>query len=246
MGFWLSDWVPVPKTHGAKGSGRGVWQLTGQYLHVSPARLIFQRFFKHVPRLPAAKRKSQLLDTAAVVFATYGFEGTTTAELAKAAGVSEPIIYRHFKSKKGMFIALVERTGEETLSAWTKSLADLGDPAERVIKLLGSNPMVQAKAAIRYRVIVQAMNESTEPDVKMAIHAHMLKLHGFITGELDAAQRAGVAKRAFSAELMAWLLIHIAVGYGTLTSVEIPGNGTDAEGRHIDDIVANLVLDLKK
>ncbi|MCA9310819.1 MAG: helix-turn-helix transcriptional regulator, partial [Phycisphaerales bacterium] len=51
-------------------------------------------------RLPAAKRREQLLDTAVVLFAERGYGGATTAELARAAGVTEPIIYRHFKSKR--------------------------------------------------------------------------------------------------------------------------------------------------
>ena len=193
-------------------------------------------------RLPAAKRKTQLLDTAATVFAGMGYHGTTTAELAKAAGVSEPIIYRHFKSKKGLFIELIERTGQDTLGVWKKNLVDLTDPAERLRKLLASNPMVEAKAQVRYRVIVQAMTETQDPEITAALQGHIHKLHAFIAQELLAAQDAGVAKAAFSAELVAWLLIHIALGYGTLTSLGVPGQGTDAQGRHIDEIVAGLVL----
>lgn len=193
-------------------------------------------------RLPAAKRKTQLLDTAASVFASMGYHGTTTSELAKAAGVSEPIIYRHFESKKGLFIELIERTGQDTLSAWKKALADLSDPAERLVRLLASNPMVEAKAQVRYRVIVQAMTETQDPDITAALQAHILRLHAFIAAELQAAQDAGVAKAAFSSELVGWLLIHIALGYGTLTSLGVPGQGTDAKGKHIDEIVAGLVL----
>jgi len=76
-----------------------------------------------VARLPANQRRAQLLDTAAEVFAVRGYSGATTAELAEAAGVSEPIIYRHFKSKKDLFIALVEQTGQETIQAWQAELA---------------------------------------------------------------------------------------------------------------------------
>ena len=63
-------------------------------------------------RLPAAERREQLLDTAVTLFAKRGYAGATTAELAKAAGVTEPIIYRHFASKKDLFIAVIDRTGE--------------------------------------------------------------------------------------------------------------------------------------
>ena len=71
-------------------------------------------------RLPADQRREQLLDRAAELFARHGYARATTAELAKAAGVTEPIIYRHFKSKRDLFISLIERTGRETLDVWER------------------------------------------------------------------------------------------------------------------------------
>ena len=67
-------------------------------------------------RLPAAKRKEQLLDCAMQLFAAHGYARATTAELAKLAGVTEPIIYRHFDSKLDLFVALIERTAGMTLT----------------------------------------------------------------------------------------------------------------------------------
>ena len=87
-------------------------------------------------RLPANERKAQLLDTAARVFAKRGYAGATTAELAEAAGVSEPIIYRHFKSKKDLFIALVDLTGQDTLSLWEHELASAPTPSARLERLI--------------------------------------------------------------------------------------------------------------
>jgi Bacterial regulatory proteins, tetR family len=51
-------------------------------------------------RLPAAERRHHLVETAIRVFSEGSYPGTTTAEIAKAAGVSEPILYRHFASKR--------------------------------------------------------------------------------------------------------------------------------------------------
>ena len=87
-------------------------------------------------RLPAAQRKEQLLDTAVELFARRGFGGATTAELAKAAGVTEPIIYRHFRSKKDLFIAVIDRTSELTLETWERQLKTAKDPAQRLRRLM--------------------------------------------------------------------------------------------------------------
>lgn len=193
-------------------------------------------------RLPATERKAQLLDTAAAVFARYGYSGTTTAALAEAAGVSEPIIYRHFKNKKELFIALVEQAGADTIALWEESLAESSDPAERLMKLIGSNPMVTIKGNLRYRVIVAAMTEVEEPEVQKALQKHIATLHSFISREVRKSQSSDAVSKRFSPELTAWALIQIGLGYGTLSALGVPNNGQDAAGNHVDDIIGLFML----
>ena len=193
-------------------------------------------------RLPATERKAQLLDTAAAVFAKYGYSGTTTAELAKAAGVSEPIIYRHFKNKKELFIALVEQSGSDTIALWEKELGAVADPTERLSRLIGSNPMVTIKGNLRYRVIVAAMTEVEEPEVQRAIQQHITMLHAFISREVRRSQGSDAVSRRFSPELTAWALIQIGIGYGTLAALGVPNNGQDGQGNHVDDIIGLFML----
>lgn len=193
--------------------------------------------------MPAAKRRAQLLDTAARVFAARGYAGATTAELAQAAGITEPIIYRHFKSKKELFIALVERTGEDTIHDWTESLKDLSEPAERLMRLISANPMVRAgRARVSYRVIVQAMMEVHDLDIRAALHQHLAKLHAFVMHEVDRAQASGQVSKRFSPEITAWILLDLGLGYGVLDAVRVPGHGVDKAGNHVVDLIGFLML----
>lgn len=59
-------------------------------------------------RLTHEDRHQQILDTAIDVFAKYGFRGTTTKQIAKAAGVSEATIFLHFPSKDALYQAILE------------------------------------------------------------------------------------------------------------------------------------------
>lgn len=59
-------------------------------------------------RLSKDERKEQIIQAALEVFITKGFSATTTAELAKAAGISEVTLFRHFSSKQEIFYAGVE------------------------------------------------------------------------------------------------------------------------------------------
>ncbi len=82
-------------------------------------------------RLPAEDRRRQLLDTALNLFSHKGFEGTTTKEIAAAAGVTEALIFRHFPSKQALYTAVLDcehESGEhETVFARWKSLMDSND-----------------------------------------------------------------------------------------------------------------------
>jgi AcrR family transcriptional regulator len=62
----------------------------------------------HVPRLTAEARKEAIVEAVRDVFAEKGFDGTTTRELAKAAGVSEALLYKHFPSKESLYAAMLD------------------------------------------------------------------------------------------------------------------------------------------
>lgn len=193
-------------------------------------------------RLPAAKRREQLLDTAVTLFAERGFAGATTSELARAAGVTEPIIYRHFRSKKDLFIAVIERTSALTMEMWERQLSNAKDPATRLRRLIGANPMVSDKGRGIYRVVVQAMMEIEDPDVLSALQDHIAKIHDFVTREVERAQEEGQVSKRFSADISAWLLLHLGLGYGAMAPLNIPHHAVDEHGVRVRDVVAELML----
>ena len=73
-------------------------------------------------RLSSQQRRSAILGTAIRLFAERGFRGVTTRELAAAVGVSEPVLYQHFPSKKELYSAIIEASKDE---GYTTALAGL-------------------------------------------------------------------------------------------------------------------------
>src|SRR5580692_164033 len=63
-------------------------------------------------RMNAGDRRRQLLDAALELFSRKGFGGTTTKEIAAAAGVTEAIIFRHFPSKQALYTAVLDSKTE--------------------------------------------------------------------------------------------------------------------------------------
>ena len=70
-------------------------------------------------RLPAAERREQLLAVALSVFASQGFHQTSMNEVAEAAGITKPVLYQHFTSKRELYLAVIEEAGRRLIDAIT-------------------------------------------------------------------------------------------------------------------------------
>jgi AcrR family transcriptional regulator len=68
-------------------------------------------------RLPAAERRAIIEDAAARLFAERGYSATTVDDIAAKAGVSKPMLYRHFESKRELQMRLLERRRDELAAA---------------------------------------------------------------------------------------------------------------------------------
>ena len=82
-------------------------------------------------RLPAARRKEQLLDVALRVFAERGFHRTAMNDVADAAGVTKPVLYQHFPSKRALYLELLRSVGDDLMQAIAEATAGAG-PREQV------------------------------------------------------------------------------------------------------------------
>ncbi|HEX8802585.1 MAG TPA: TetR/AcrR family transcriptional regulator [Acidimicrobiales bacterium] len=84
------------------------------------------------PRLPAARRRRQLLDVALQVFAERGFHDASMNDIAEAAGVTKPVLYQHFRSKRELFGELLADCGTELQDAITKAVVAAESSREMV------------------------------------------------------------------------------------------------------------------
>ena len=73
-------------------------------------------------RLSSEERRATIVDAACKLFAERGFRGTTTRELAAAVGVSEPILYEHFRTKRELYAAIIDRKSHEGTESLTELL----------------------------------------------------------------------------------------------------------------------------
>jgi AcrR family transcriptional regulator len=83
-------------------------------------------------RLPAAERREQLLHTAVGVFAEHGYHATSMNDVAEAAGVTKPVLYQHFSSKRELFVELLADIGAELRDTIAKATADAAGPRQQI------------------------------------------------------------------------------------------------------------------
>lgn len=83
-------------------------------------------------RLPAEKRRTQLLTVGVEVFAERGFHATSMDDIATAAGVTKPVLYKHFPSKRALYLQLLDEVDEQLMEQLVAATAHAETGRERV------------------------------------------------------------------------------------------------------------------
>lgn len=83
-------------------------------------------------RLPAAERREQLLRVARQVLAQRGFYETTMADIADSAGVTKPVLYQHFASKRDLYTAVLQDIGSRLRTSVIDAAAAAESPRQQV------------------------------------------------------------------------------------------------------------------
>lgn len=83
-------------------------------------------------RLPAAARRRQLTRVAIEVFSRRGYDSTSMDDIAEEAGVTKPVLYQHFRSKRSLYEELLEEVGSEMLQAIDEAVAAADGPRQQV------------------------------------------------------------------------------------------------------------------
>ena len=82
-------------------------------------------------RLPAAQRRQQLLSVARAVLAQRGYHSTTMTDIAEAAGVTKPVLYQHFTSKRDLYRIVLEDIGARLEASIVEGASAAQSPRDR-------------------------------------------------------------------------------------------------------------------
>ena len=175
-------------------------------------------------RLTGSERRAQLLDVAAACFARHGYHATTTAMLAREAGITEPILYQHFDDKRALFIELISVTAGRMIDA-LKELWDAAPSHADRARLLTAmaepkaegGTELDAELAMGWRILACAFVAGwAEPDIARTATAAHERLHQTVRALLDQLPEAARPPAITDSDPVAQLLAH-AIGRAVIT-----------------------------
>lgn len=159
-------------------------------------------------RLPAAERRRELLETALSIFATGSYRGVTTAEIARTAGVSEPVLYRHFPSKRDLYLACLDETWRCLRESWERAIAETPDPAGRLHAMRSAALAIRDEVVLPSTLWIQALAEAEdEPAIGDHLREHMREVHAFVRDVIGRAQEEGGFASDRDPDAEAWIFL---------------------------------------
>ena len=177
---------------------------------------------KSAERMRKADRKRQLLGRAKQLFVTLGYQHTTTEKIAKAAGVSEPVLYRHFESKKALFLEVLREVRDATVNRWKAETADLTDPLTKLHAIADSYLGTTREHALEFRIMHRTLIECDDPEIASLLRSFYLDSEALLAQVISEGQQTGVFRRSLDPRVGAWELIRTALGYTLTLSLDIP------------------------
>ena len=168
-------------------------------------------------RLPAEKRRAEVVEAAIRAFAVGGYAGTSTEEIARLAGVSQPYLFRLFGSKQALFMAAVARAFERVRTEFAEAAAH-PEPVQ------GFNPVLVA-IGNRYAELLEDRTL-----LRMQLHAYAAAsdpaIRDFVRGEFagliaSTAALAGVPVAELHAFFAQGMLMNVAAALELLGEPDV-------------------------
>jgi len=156
-------------------------------------------------RLSAGERRQAVLDTACGVFMRSSYRGATTAEIAREAGISERILYRHFGSKRDLYLACLAEAWRAFRETAEQAIA--ADP-DSCLGAIGDAYMAKRARIRMIDLWIQALTEASEDSViATALRKQVREVHDFLADVIRDGQARGVIIGDRDAVAEAWIFV---------------------------------------
>jgi AcrR family transcriptional regulator len=157
-------------------------------------------------RMHGNERRALILAQAKKVFARKGYQQASTGELARASGITEPILYKHFGSKRKLYIAVLNMIHEQFMERFSelverKSRQDLQESLNNLL-LDYRNAAMEDHDGIH--LLLNATLEADDPDVSEIIETQNRRMYALVNSLLEKAREQGLVSSELDIAAATW------------------------------------------
>ncbi|HEX2619924.1 MAG TPA: TetR/AcrR family transcriptional regulator [Phototrophicaceae bacterium] len=157
-------------------------------------------------RLSGEERRALMLRRAKHVFARSSYAEASTGELARESDVTEPMLYKHFGSKKGLFLAVLNESGIDILNRLQNQLSARAekDIVDALNHIVADYRDVTRADPDSLRLLFQAVAASSDPDIRHCISEHNRRVYAVIYQLVERTRKEDYLDPSVSTEAVAW------------------------------------------
>ena len=152
------------------------------------------------------ERRAFILAQAKKAFAEKSYRGASTGELARASGITEPVLYNHFGSKKKLYTAVLTMIGEQFLDRFRGLVEQRAgnDLTDCLKNLLPDYRQAAMQDHDGVHLLLNAMLESDDPDIAEISQRHNHEMYTLVFSLLQRAQSQDILSRKLDLSVATW------------------------------------------
>ncbi|MDX2170006.1 MAG: TetR/AcrR family transcriptional regulator [Deltaproteobacteria bacterium] len=166
---------------------------------------------RRAARLPGPLRREGILDAAITVFARVGYRAGATAAIAAELGVSEPTLFRHFPTKRDLYLAALDRSAELTMRQWREIAAAAASPLAALLAMGQWYFAELQRDSQHLRLRFRSYSEVADEELAARARAHVDAAFRFVRDLYEQARAGGEIAADTDVQSHTWLFMAVGL-----------------------------------
>lgn len=192
-------------------------------------------------RQSAEERKAQIVAEVLRLADEIGPDRLSTTDVARAIGLSQPAIFRHFPTKGALWLAVAEEIADRLQSYWAAAEAGATGPQARLKALIGAQLTAIAETPALPSILFSRELQVDNPALREVFRGLLGTFEGRLVAVIRELQAAGDLKRDVSPEDVAILLTSLVQGVAIRWTLGARGFALVPEGFRLFDVQMELL-----
>lgn len=192
-------------------------------------------------RQSAEERKAQIVAEVLRLADEIGPDRLSTTDVARAIGLSQPAIFRHFPTKGALWLAVAEDIADRLQSYWAAAEAGATGPQARLKALIGAQLTAIAETPALPSILFSRELQVDNPALRDVFRKLLSAFQGRLVAVIRDLQAAGDLKRDVSPEDVAILLTSLVQGVAIRWTLGARGFALVPEGLRLFDVQMELL-----